>query len=328
MDTVGTPVWWVGFLGLILGLLALDLGVFRRRAAEPSLREAAAWTVVWVAIAAAFGGVVALAFGPELAVQFASGYILEEALSVDNVFVFSVILTFFAVPKKLQHRVLFWGILGALILRGVFIFAGSAILAMFHWFLYVFGALLVYTGIKLLRSDDDDVDPSNVLLVRIARRILPIVEGTDAATSADGHPKGYRGEHFWVYEDGRWKATLLFVVLLAIEGSDVVFAVDSIPAVFSQTRDPFIVYTSNIFAILGLRSLFFLVAGMMDKFHYLKIGLSAVLIFIGTKMLIEELWKIPTIASLAVIAILLAISMVASLLWAPKEEAKSADQSS
>jgi tellurite resistance protein TerC len=255
---------------------------------------------MWVGFALIFDGVVWVAFGADKAVQFATGYVLEEALSVDNVFVFSVILTFFAVPKILQHRVLFWGILGALVLRGVFIGTGSALLHMFHWVMYVFGAVLIYTGIKLLFHNDGDVDPSKNVLVRGAKAFLPFTDD-------------YRGDRFFVREGGKWVGTPLFIVLLAIEGSDVLFAVDSIPAVFSVTRDPFIVYTSNIFAILGLRSLFFLVAGAMENFHFLKYGLSVILMFIGTKMLVEELVHVPTIASLGVIAVILTVSIGASV---------------
>jgi tellurite resistance protein TerC len=313
IESVGSPALWAGFLTLILALLALDLGVLHRKDKEVSLREAAGWTAVWVSLAAAFGGFVWFKFGSEAALQYYTGYVVEEALSVDNVFVFSVILTFFGVPKLYQHRVLFWGILGALILRGVFIGAGAALLHNFHWVMYIFGAVLVYTGIKLLFHDDDDVDPSKNALVRIAKRLLPVTDS-------------YQGNHFFVRQHGKLAATPLFLVLLAVEGTDVIFAVDSIPAIFAITKDPFIVYTSNIFAILGLRSLYFLVAGMIDKFHYLKLGLSGILMFIGVKMLISDIYHVHIAVSLAVIVGTLIVAIIASAIRARRLEKEGGEE--
>lgn len=300
LESVGSPVLWVGFLGLILGLLALDLGLVHREAKEVSVRQAAIMTVVWVLLAGAFGGFVHLTFGREAAIQFASGYIVEQALSVDNVFVFTVVLGYFAVPRAFQHRVLFWGVLGALMLRGVFIGVGAALIQNFHFVIYIFGLILIYTGIKLFgQGEDDEVDPSQNILVRLVRRFIPISDE-------------YHGEHFFVREAGRWIATPLFVVLVAIEASDVMFAVDSIPAIFAITKDPFLVYTSNIFAILGLRSLFFVVNAIVDKFHYLKVGLSLLLVYIGAKMLISDHYPIPPEVSLVVIATFLGGAILAS----------------
>jgi len=291
---------WVGFNLFILLLLALDLGVFHRQAHEVSLKEAGAWSAVWVALALAFNAVIWWLRGPEPAVQFLTGYLIEKSLSVDNVFVFALLFGYFAVPAKFQHRVLFWGILGALVLRGAFILAGSALLASFHWVIYVFGAFLILTGIKMALQRNEEMHPERNPVLRLARRWIPVTEG-------------YRDDKLFVREGGKRLATPLFLVLLLIESTDLVFAVDSIPAIFAVTRDPFLVYTSNVFAILGLRSLYFLLAGVMGKFVYLKLGLSAVLVFVGGKMTLAELVKVPPMISLAVIASLLAIAVAASL---------------
>jgi TerC family integral membrane protein len=300
IESIGTPAMWIGFTLFVLAMLALDLGVFHRKAHAVSAREALGWSVVWIALALAFNAGVFFWFGQQRALEFLTGYVIEKALSVDNIFVFLMLFSFFAVPRDDQHRVLFWGVLGALILRAVFIAAGAALLARFHWILYVFGALLLVTGVKLLLKGDEEVHPERNPVVRLFRRFVP-------STS------GYRSHRFFVREHGRILATPLLLVLVTVEASDLVFAVDSIPAIFAVTTDPFIVYTSNIFAILGLRSLFFLLAGVMGRFRFLKVGLALVLIFVGAKMLIMEWWKIPIGGSLAVVAMLLGGSIVASL---------------
>jgi tellurite resistance protein TerC len=301
VDTVGTPAWWAGFMVLILGLLALDLGVLQRRAEEMSFRKAAVWTAGWVSMAGAFCAFIWVSISQKSALLFAQGYVVEQALSVDNVFVFGVIFDQFRVPRTVQHRVLFWGILGALVLRAVFIGIGTAAVQKFEWLLYLFGALLIYTGIKLLFSGDDEASNlEDSRLVKTVRRFLPMTQE-------------YKGEHFFVTEGGKTLATPLFLVLIAVEASDLLFAVDSIPAVIGITPDPFIVYTSNIFAILGLRSLYFLVAALMSAFHYLKVGLSVILSFIGFKMIGHHWVEVPTGVSLAVIFGTLLIAIIASI---------------
>ena len=306
LQTVGTPALWGGFLAFVLIMLALDLGVFHRRAHEVRVTEALIMTSVWIGLALLFNVGVYFMFGWERALEFLSGYLIEKALSVDNIFVFIVVFSVFAVPPKLQHRVLFWGILGALVMRALFIVVGAALLHRFHWISYIFGAFLVYTGIKLLVQRSGEVHPERNPLFRLFRSVIPSVST-------------YREGHFTVVENGKRYATPLLLVLLAIEATDIVFAVDSIPAIFAITTDPFIVFTSNIFAILGLRALYFAVASIMNKFHYLKVGLSLVLAFVGSKMLLAGVIKVPILVSLGVIAALLAGSMVASLLRAPAE---------
>ena len=301
VESIGSPALWVGFTAFVLAMLALDLGVFHRKAHEVRFKEALAWSAVWVSLALAFNLAVVHFFGAQRGLEFLTGYLIEKALSVDNVFVFLVLFSFFAVPAAYQHRVLFWGILGALVMRAAFILAGAALLQRFHWIVYVFGAFLVITGVKLLLHRDREFQPERNPAYRLFRRVVPAVTE-------------YRGAHFTVVENGKRYATPLLAVLVVVEATDVVFAVDSIPAIFAVTRDPFIVYTSNIFAILGLRALYFLLAGVMDKFHYLKVGLALVLCFVGVKMLLVDLYKIPIAASLAVVALLLAGSIVASLL--------------
>jgi tellurite resistance protein TerC len=305
LETVGTPALWGGFLAFVIAMLAVDLGLFHRKAHEVSLKEAGAWSAVWVALAFAFNGAVYAWFGPERALEFTTGYLIEKALAVDNIFVFVVIFGAFAVPTLYQHRVLFWGVLGALVMRAAFIVAGGAFLQRFHWAIYVFGGLLAITGVKLLVQRDQEVHPERNPLVRAFQRIVPV-------THEDS------GGHFLVRRAGRLHATTLLVALVAVEVTDVIFAVDSIPAIFAVTTDPFIVFTSNIFAILGLRSLYFLLAGVITKFAYLKIGLSFVLIFVGLKMLAMELYKVPIGASLGIIAAILGGSIAASLLSPPR----------
>jgi tellurite resistance protein TerC len=311
LTSIGTPWWYAGFTALVLAALVLDLGLFHRKAAAVSIREAGAWTAAWVSLALLFGLGVLWHFGAEPGLEFFTGYLIEEALSVDNLFVFLVIFSFFAVPPEYQHRVLFWGILGAMVMRGVFIFAGAALISTFHWIMYFFGAFLILTGAKLLFQKEEGVDPQKNPVLRVFRRLFRAV--------AD-----YREARFFVKEGGKWFATPLLFVLVTIETTDVVFATDSIPAIFGITDDPFIVYTSNIFAILGLRSLFFVLSGMMGKFHYLKYGLSLILTLIGAKMIFseivhvsEEQKTIVTAASLGAVAGILALSVVFSLLHKP-----------
>lgn len=306
-----TKTWlWATFAACVAGMLALDLGVANRRAHRTSMREAALWSALWVGLAGAFGGGIAVTLGGAAALQFATGYVVEEALSIDNLFVFLLIFSFFRVPAELQHRVLFWGILGALGLRGAMIGIGSTLVQRFEWILYLFGAFLVVAGVRLgIKGEGEAMDPSGNPALKLVRRLLPVTDN-------------FAGPHFFVRErrnDGsmRRAATPLFVTLAVIEASDLVFAVDSIPAIFGVTRDPFIVYTSNVFAILGLRSMYFVLAGVMDRFYYLRFGLAAVLTFVGIKMLIAGVWEIPTLASLAVIVGLLAIAVVASMLRPP-----------
>ena len=302
------PLLWVGFTVGVLGVLALDLGVFHRKAHAVTTREAGMWSALWVTLAAGFCAWIYSSMGPQSALEFATGYLVEQALSVDNLFVFILLFGYFRVPEVLQHRVLFWGIIGALVMRGAMIAAGAALIHRFHWIIYVFGAFLVITGIRMALKGDDDIDPTHNPVLRLVRRLVPVTHG-------------YRGQHFFVQEAPtpgaalRRMATPLFVVLVLVETTDLVFAVDSIPAIFGVTRDPFLVYTSNVFAILGLRSLYFLLAGVIERFHFLRYGLSAVLAFVGVKMLASGVHLIPIGISLGVIAALLGGSVVASVLW-------------
>ncbi len=262
---------WVYFNLAVIFMLVVDLGVFHRNPQKVSVRQALGWSAFWIALSLAFNGWVWHNFGEHKGLEFLTGYVLEKSLSVDNLFVFLLIFSYFKVPAELQHRVLFFGILGALVLRGIFIYLGATLVREAHWVLYLFGLFLVYSGFKLFFVDDDDADPENAIVKRLRKRL----DLTD----------GFRGEKFWVVEDGARKATPLFLVLVAVETSDVLFAVDSIPAIFGVTSDPFIVYTSNVMAILGLRALYFALAGMIEYFHYLNYGLAVILIFIGGKML-------------------------------------------
>ena len=301
LETVGTPIAWISFTAVILIMLVLDLGVFHRQAHTVSLREAAIMSAVWIALALLFNVGVFMWYGTQRGLEFFTGYIIEKALSVDNLFVFVMVFAYFSVPPALHHWVLFWGILGALLMRGLFIIIGAALLQQFHWIMYIFGGFLVYTGIKFMVQGDEEVQPDRNPLFRLFKRIMPIV------------PE-YRGSRFFVVEMGRRHATPLALVVLTVEVTDLIFAIDSIPAVFAVTRDPFIVYTSNIFAILGLRALYFLIAGVMGLFHYLKIGLALVLMFVGLKMLLSDIYHVPIPVSLAVIAILLGGAVLLSIL--------------
>lgn len=292
---------WIGLLSFIGVLLALDLGVFHRDDHVMEVREAAMWTGAWVTLGLLFNLGILIFAGTQPAVEFLTGYLVEYALSIDNIFVFVLVFGAFAVPPKYQHRVLFWGILGALIMRGTMIFAGVALLERFTWISYVFGAFLVFAGIRMLFSKDEGLNLQDNKLLKFVKRVLPFTEG-------------YDGHNFFTRIDGRLLATPLFLVLIVVEVTDLVFAVDSIPAIFAITRDPFIVFSSNIFAILGLRSLYFLLAGIIDRFVYLEIGLAFVLAFVGAKMLLAGVWHLPTWISLVVIIAALGISIGASLL--------------
>lgn len=301
MESIGSPWMWAGFIGFVLGMLALDLGIFHRRAHKVGVKEAGLWSLVWVGCALAFNALIWNSFGPERGMEFLTGYLIEKALSVDNLFVFVLIFGAFSVPEAYQHRVLFWGILGALVMRALFVGLGAALIASFHWVLYLFGAFLVLTGIKMLLVRGEGFDPRKNPVFRLFQRLIPATEE-------------YHGSAFSVLKDGRRLATPLLLVLIAVELTDLVFAVDSVPAIFAITKDPFIVFTSNIFAILGLRSLYFLLAGVIGRFHLLKVGLSLVLVFVGLKMLVADLYKMPILWSLGIIAILIGGSTVASLL--------------
>ena len=295
-------IWlWVGFNVFVLAMLALDLGVFHRKAHVVSLKESLTWTVVWIGLALLFNAWIWHQYGSTKAVQFFTGYVIEKSLSVDNVFVFALLFSYFAVPPLYQHKVLFWGILGALIMRAIMIALGAVLITKFGWIIYVFGGFLILTGIKMIVKREEEIHPERNPVVKWFKKLMPVTPD-------------YRGDKFFVRENGVRMATPLFVVLLLVEISDLIFAVDSIPAIFAVTTDPFIVYTSNVFAILGLRSLYFALAGVMDKFHYLKIGLGVVLTFVGVKMILAHTaWKIDTLVSLGVIVLILATSVVMSL---------------
>lgn len=295
---------WIGFSIVVLVLLLLDLGVFHREAREVSRKEAGVWCVVWIGLSLVFNACVYFTRGYEPALEFLAGYLIEKALSVDNIFVFLLIFSYFSVPLAYQHRILFWGILGAVIMRGIFIAVGATLLHHFHWVMYLFGAFLIFTGIRMALSEETQNDPEDNPVIRCLRRFIPVTEK-------------YDGQHFFVRRDNKWVATPLFVVLVSVESTDVIFAVDSIPAIFAVTRDPFIVYTSNICAILGLRALYFLVAGVLDLFVYLKYGLGIILSFVGCKMALIDVYKIPISYSLGTIALILMVTIVASIFFPP-----------
>jgi tellurite resistance protein TerC len=300
------PWLWLAFNVGVVALLAIDLLVFHRHAHEVRKREAVAWSIVWVSLALLFAGGVYVLGGREPAMEFLAGYVIEKSLSVDNIFIFVLVFNFFQVPLQYQHRVLFWGVLGALVMRGVMIAAGTYLIAHFHWVLYLFGAFLVVTGVRIAIQKDHEVHPEANPVIRLLRRIIPVTNA-------------YPGQSFLVREHGagrgRLLATPLFVVLTLVETTDLVFALDSIPAVFAVTRDPFIVYSSNVFAILGLRALYFVVASMVAQIRYLQIGLAVVLVFVGLKMLAAEVYHVPVGASLGVIVAVLGLSILASWLW-------------
>jgi tellurite resistance protein TerC len=298
--SIGTPLFWISFIVVVFFLLSIDLGIFHRKAHAVKVREALIWSVVWIILSLSFGIWVFKIFGRQPGLEFFAGYLIEYALSVDNVFVFIIIFSYFGVPARLHHRVLFWGILGALAMRALFIVAGAALISAFHWTLYIFGIFLVFTGIKVLRQGNAEVEPGKNPVVRLFQRFVPI-------------SSGYDSDNFFSFKNGKLLATPLALVLVTVEATDVVFATDSIPAIFGVTRDPFIVYTSNVCAILGLRSLYFLLAAVISRFAYLGAGLGIVLMFIGAKMLISGIYEIPIGLSLAVVALILAGSTVLSL---------------
>jgi len=310
--TDGTIWMWIGFNAFVLAMLALDLGVFHRKAHDVSVREAFIWSGVWIALALTFNAIIFFFWDKmmpgsgysngDAGLAFLTGYLIEKSLSVDNIFVIMLIFSYFAVPSTYQHRVLFWGILGALVMRGVMIGLGAALIHEFNWIIYIFGAFLIFTGIRMAFHKDEELHPENNPLIKLFRRLIPVSEK-------------YEGDTFFIRRSGVLMATPLFLVLLMIESTDLIFAVDSIPAIFAVTQNPFLVYTSNVFAILGLRSLYFVLAGVVNMFHYLKLGLAVVLTFVGTKMLlIETPFKIPTLISLGVVALILCISIGASLI--------------
>ncbi len=308
--TASVPFWgWATFIVFVLFLLALDLGILHRKNHEVGVKEALGWTAVWVSLALFFNLGVWYFFGKQKAIEFLTGYLIEYSLSVDNLFVFLTLFTYFHVPKIYQHRVLFWGIIGALLMRGAMIGAGAVLIQRFHWIIYLFGAFLVFTGIKMLTKEDEKLEPERNPIVRLFRKFFPVTTE-------------YRGEHFWVYEQGRLWATPLFIVLICVEVTDLIFAVDSIPAIFAITPDPFIVFTSNVFAILGLRSLYFALSSIMHFFHYLKYGLGIVLAFVGAKMLMSHYYPIDTLVSLGVVLSILTGSIIASFFHRPAPEAK------
>jgi tellurite resistance protein TerC len=295
-------VWlWSGFIVFVLLMLSLDLGVFHRKAHQVSLREALIWTAVWIALALLFNAGLWYWRGPEPAMQFLAGYLIEKALSVDNIFVFVMIFSFFHVPALYQHKILFWGILSALVMRAIFIAAGVALLEHFHWLIYVFGAFLIITGIKMAVVKDKKIHPERNPVLKLFRRLMPVTDD-------------YEGDRFFIRRDNRLWATPMFIALLFVELTDLIFAVDSIPAILAITQDAFIVYTSNVFAILGLRSLYFALAGIMRLFRYLHYGLALILVFVGAKMSLVDIYPMPVAVSLGVVAGILVVSVVLSLL--------------
>jgi tellurite resistance protein TerC len=300
-----SSTFWIAFNFFVLLMLALDLGVFNRKAHVVSAKEALIWSGIWITMALIFNGLVYYWFGEHKAVEFLTGYLIEKSLSVDNIFVFVMIFGYFQIPAQYQHKVLFWGIIGALILRCIFIFAGVALIQKFHWTIYLFGIFLIYTGYKMFTSKDKKMDPENNPAIRIFRKLVPV---TDQLHNGN----------FFVRQDGKSYATPLFLVLVLIEVTDLIFAVDSIPAILAITQDRFIVYTSNVFAILGLRSLYFALAHIVDRFIYLSYGLAIVLVFVGLKMVMADIFKIPAFISLLVIALVISGSVILSFIKTSK----------
>lgn len=298
-------ILWSAFNLFVLGMLALDLGVFHKKSHEVTVREALIWTAVWMSLAMVFNLFVYFYFGKEKAIEYFTGYIIEKSLSVDNIFVIILIFSYFNVPSSYQHKVLFWGILGALVMRILFILAGIELIHRFHWIIYIFGGFLIYTGIRMIFSGESKPDPEKNPLVNLARMIFPIT-------------RTFMGDRFFVKLEGRTWITPLFLVVIVIEGTDLIFAADSIPAILAISDDAFIVYTSNVFAILGLRSLYFALSGIEKYFHYLKFGLAAILVFVGLKMCIADFYKIPVEVSLIVIVFTLIVSIVASIAFPKK----------
>jgi tellurite resistance protein TerC len=302
-----TAILWIGFNAFVLIMLALDLGVFHRKSEEVSVKNALTWTGVWIGFALVFNGFIFYKYGEELAVQFLTGYLIEKSLSVDNIFVIILIFSYFRVPAAYQHKVLFLGILGALVMRAFFIFAGIELIHRFHWLIYIFGGFLIITGIRMLSTKEAKINPEKNFLVRMVRKIIPVTND-------------YVGDHFFTKVNGATWATPLFLALIVIEGTDLIFAVDSIPAILAISEEPFIVYSSNVFAILGLRSLYFALAGIEKYFKYLKYGLALILVFVGSKMALADFFKIPVEISLVIIGVILGVSMLASVRKTKKDE--------
>lgn len=307
-----TILLYGAFLVFVLAMLALDLGVFHRHEHVVSIKESLTWTIVWVFLALAFMLFIYYRYetilpgrGTSAALEFLTGYLIEKSLSIDNIFVFILVFSYFNVPAQYQHRVLFWGIIGALIFRAIFIALGAILIAKFHAIIYLFGAFLVFTGVKMAWSKDKKIHPERNPLLKFFHRLMPI--------AAD-----YQGKRFFIRQAGKWAATPLLAVLLIIESTDIIFAVDSIPAIFAVTRDPYIVFTANVFAILGLRSLYFALSGVMRLFHHLHYGLSVILVFVGVKMVLADIYKIPVMVSLAIVGAIILFSVVASLIWPRK----------
>lgn len=302
-----TVLLWAIFNAFVLGMLALDLGVFHKKSEEITVRNALTWTAVWITLAMCFNVFVYYYFGKQPAIEFLTGYVIEKSLSVDNIFVIIMIFSYFQVPAAYQHKVLFWGILGALVMRVFFIFAGIELIHQFHWLIYIFGGFLIFTGLRMIFAAESTIDPDRNPVVRLVRKVFPVTAS-------------FESDHFFVRRNGALWATPLFVVVILIESTDLIFAVDSIPAILAITDDPFIVYTSNVFAILGLRSLYFALSGIEKYFHYLKYGLALILVFVGAKMCLSDYYKIPIEASLIVIVSVLLISIGASILFPQKKE--------
>jgi len=302
-----SAVLWAGFNLFVLGMLALDLGVFHRTSHVVRVREALTWTAVWITLAMAFNLFVYRYLGKDKALEFFTAYVIEKSLSIDNIFVMIMIFAYFRVPAAYQHKVLFWGILGALVMRVIFIFAGIELIHRFHWLIYLFGVFLIFTGIRMATSNQHELEPEKNPLIKLARKIFPVT-------------KSFVQDNFFIKRAGKTQATPLFLVVILIEGTDLIFAVDSIPAILAISDDPFIVYTSNVFAILGLRSLYFALAAIEEYFKYLKYGLAAILTFVGAKMCLTDIYKIPVEISLIVILFLLAISMLASVIFRKPEK--------
>jgi tellurite resistance protein TerC len=296
-----SSIFWIGFNIFVLAMLALDLGVFNRKAHEVTVKEALSWSAIWITLALSFNALIYYWFGEQKAIEFLTGYLIEKSLSVDNIFVFVLIFGYFQIPSIYQHKILFWGILGALVMRVIFIFAGVALIERFHWTIYLFGVFLIYTGYKMLSEKDKKMEPEKSPVLLLFKRFVPVSSQLE-------------GGRFFVKKEGKRYATPLFLVLVLIEISDLIFAVDSIPAILSITQDHFIVYTSNVFAILGLRSLYFALAHVVHRFIYLSTGLAVVLMFVGLKMVLADTFKVPTFISLIIIGVILTISIAFSLL--------------
>ena len=309
---MAVSIWaWVGFIGFVLVMLAIDLGIFHKQAHVIGFREAAIWSIIWVVLSLVFGVGIYLVAGSEHALEYLTGYLIEKSLSVDNLFVFVAIFSYLGIPARYQHRVLFWGILGALIMRGGFVALGAALINRFDWVMYIFGALLVLTGIRIAIRREESFAAEENRAVRFAQSLMPVA-------------RGFVGFHFFVHEDGRWKATPLLLALVLIELSDIMFAVDSIPAIFGVTREPYIVFTATVMALLGLRAMYFLLAGMLDRFRHLHFGLAAVLVFVGLKMLAEPWVHVPIWFSLGFILVAILLSGYTS--WRAERRAEELGQ--